>query len=909
MALHAAAANGNWSTAATWNQVTNTPTLHASTNLAIDTTNRFTGTFTAPNTTNACTGVLLYVTAAGTGGTVTVTLQESTVDTAAARTLNITALVANSWVYFRFATPYVFTTTGAGAYRFKVVAASPTGTSNAATDSGGTTYTFLATDDRAAVPASTDNVWIVGHNQATAITVTMDGTQTIGSGTDTTGLSRRTIGPAIVVQNSGLLTWDVAASATLTCRGNIIISASGELRIGTVASPYPSSFVGTLNFDENGTTTRYGLETYALGKLTLQGTPKTSTSLWKTTNVSGTGSTASPLVVTDSVDWTVGDEIMVCAYSSNATNYNESENKFIRVKNSATSYTLADTSGGAESALTHTHTAGAYVLNLQRNVIIKSTTTTESCYYMNENTTAGDVDIDWVRFETIGSTAATNKNGISLTTTTGVTADMDYSVVYRNLRAGINLIGASSALMTLTGNIVCNGGTGAQAGYTVTAGNKTFVDCFAVKNIGSGFNPNFSACTWTRCVAISNNTALGGGTTAGWAIGQTANKNIFNDCESHCNGSRSIGLSGASEIVANNFLSGTKGASAIDFVVGGGGVFIKAAFVNSNFGGATFVSGYLTMAGGSELSFHNLSDTANNHVWYTNTGIARSSGASLVDTTTKTAGNLAVRIAPEDLTIGFIWEFLIGIKANSAAQIVGFAQKNAAFGSSVCTVELFLPGSTVADATATLDNTTGSWQVFSLAASYNGSVGAFATVRITAKTATANAYVYFTDFYNGTNVLTGLQSWYNGKPTPVMTDLLGDPASVWAILTSTQSTAGTIGKLVVDNLNATVGSRASQASVDDIPTNAELATALAAADDAILAAIAALNNLSQANVRSAIGLASANLDERLDALPTAAENAAAVLSAAASDPIDANIQEVNDTVLVGDGSTTPWGPA
>lgn len=45
---------------------------------------------------------------------------------------------------------------------------------------------------------------------------------------------------------------------------------------------------------------------------------------------------------------------------------------------------------------------------------------------------------------------------------------------------------------------------------------------------------------------------------------------------------------------------------------------------------------------------------------------------------------------------------------------------------------------------------------------------------------------------------------------------------------------------------------ATQVSVDDLPTNAELATALAAADDAVLAAIAALNNLSAAAVNAEV---------------------------------------------------------
>lgn len=51
-------------------------------------------------------------------------------------------------------------------------------------------------------------------------------------------------------------------------------------------------------------------------------------------------------------------------------------------------------------------------------------------------------------------------------------------------------------------------------------------------------------------------------------------------------------------------------------------------------------------------------------------------------------------------------------------------------------------------------------------------------------------------------------------------------------------------------LDLILDARASQASVDDIPTNAELTAALGTADDAVLAAIAALNNLSAAQVNA-----------------------------------------------------------
>lgn len=58
--------------------------------------------------------------------------------------------------------------------------------------------------------------------------------------------------------------------------------------------------------------------------------------------------------------------------------------------------------------------------------------------------------------------------------------------------------------------------------------------------------------------------------------------------------------------------------------------------------------------------------------------------------------------------------------------------------------------------------------------------------------------------------------------------------AIWDALTSALTTVGSIGKLLVDNINATISSRASQTSVDDVPTNTELATALGTADDAVL---------------------------------------------------------------------------
>lgn len=96
-------------------------------------------------------------------------------------------------------------------------------------------------------------------------------------------------------------------------------------------------------------------------------------------------------------------------------------------------------------------------------------------------------------------------------------------------------------------------------------------------------------------------------------------------------------------------------------------------------------------------------------------------------------------------------------------------------------------------------------------------------------------------------------------------------------------------------LDLILDARSSQASVDDLPTTAELSTALGSADDAVLAAIAALNNLSSAGAQAA------------------AEAALAAYGAsifdASTDEVLANVKKVNNVVVTGDGQAgTEWGP-
>jgi hypothetical protein len=123
-------------------------------------------------------------------------------------------------------------------------------------------------------------------------------------------------------------------------------------------------------------------------------------------------------------------------------------------------------------------------------------------------------------------------------------------------------------------------------------------------------------------------------------------------------------------------------------------------------------------------------------------------------------------------------------------------------------------------------------------------------------------------------------------------DQLGDLASA-ADLATVDANVDSILEDTGTTLPATLGSPAGASLAADVAavktdTNAIKAVTDALPDDGALsslataASIAALNDLDASGVRAAVGLASANLDTQLGAIPTAAENADAVCDEALS---------------------------
>jgi len=846
MAYRIANSNTTLTSTTGWDTVTNTPTIHASTDITISGT-IYSGTYTAPNTSNYATGAAIMLRYCGyyTSGnqTITATLQQyngsTWADTTATATITSmptasTAYSVNTWVYFRWGIPYQFTTTSAGYYRIKITRGSSSNSPTARADSGGSNFAFMATDDRTGAIASTDDLLVLGHNYATTpITVTWDGTNTIGSGqgalVDIT--SSITLQAALYLGSYGTVTADTAASVTTTCYGNIVSAIGAVFNIGSSSTPYPSSYIFKWLFNP-GTTCDYSFRSFN-STLNFYGSPKSSVSLYKTTYSSGTGTDADPLIVSDSVDWNVGDEIVLFASSNNTTNYNEMEYRFIITKNSPTSYVLSNTLGGSENALTYTHT-NAWVLNIERNIVFSSTNSAKGWFnrFVNAPVTGnvqsnGNINLQWVRWQYMGRTAGGSPYyGGQFNDGTLSTANLDYCVFYANLYFDWYCSG-SITTKTHKGLIFCRKNTsGNYFLYMQNAANKTFEDCFYVDNYPSGGiftygSTNLFRRNYFNCIRRTS------GGFSGIALGITTNTR-FVDCETNCSASGLFLSSTTDTVTFENCSFGTKGYNdgfsvSGEFYANSSNGYTNVLFKNCSFGSPDLWSpvsttNYLSLLKGSEVKIHKKNGVDNAHFWWTPYGSAQSTGSGLSDTLVRTPGSLNVRIAPESTNPGFSWTFLIPASKNTTVSFSGYFLKNVAMGTSVCTVSLYLPGNPVEDATpdasATLnDNTSATWtgsavQSVNISSYYTGAVDGFATVEINAKSTTAGAYLYCADFFNSGDTVTlydklaGLSIWENAKPAPVLTalNLGGIAPAVWAVATSGLTAPGTTGKKLKDSL-------------------------------------------------------------------------------------------------------------
>lgn len=757
---------------------------------------------TAPNLVNAITGCWICVASAPTnGGNITVEIMESGVSKKTA-TIN-SADIQLGMNYVRFATSYTFATLTASAYTARVK--NTVGTSGTLrTAASGLWFQF--TYDTAGALGASDDLWIGGFNDAglTAKSITLTGTSNTWGSKATTGIGQttQTMGAALTIGSGGSMLFDTTASCTLTLKGSIWATAGGvfDMRPGSNKSVVSTLIIDSTALGDQGIFTA---TTGTGGQILTTG----ATYDIYTTYASGTGTAADPLIVQTGWDADVGDEIVL----GGGTDYSKNEVRYIKTRNSSTSFVLCTTPGGAEVALANSHTAGTYIANLTRNSIIKPLSTSLGWYGFLSSNTAGSMD--YTRCEYVDNSSS---KALSPAINAGTT--MDGLIMYKSPISGrqcLNL-GASgteqSATRTINGVVLYDtqgGNYSGQSGIGFSGtSNKTLTNCLhfngpASTSPGAFISLNLSSVnnTFSNCHSYGGNAS---NNAAGYAVGIfSSSGNTFNNCTINAARQNAVYLSTSSGNTFNSCNIGGIATNTVDIFTLSS-TLNQGLFDGCTFGSTTLLSNYLNQLEGSDIAFQNMDGSTSKHRWYTNHGSAWASGTGLTDTTVRTASSLALAIKPEDATNGFLTYLKIPANPSSQAGISGYMYRNATFSSGDLVIDLFLPGTLLTatpDATYTFPTTTGSWLPFNIHAYYSSSAARYATVRITAKTATAGAYAFLDDFYDAgtSNKVAGLDLWDAGHISPIMVqyDFSVVPSAVWGYADSnTQS--GTMGQRQVD---------------------------------------------------------------------------------------------------------------
>lgn len=745
------------------------PVLSTATNTNLSTSFQAAAALTAPNTTNKITGALFFLASKPSTGFITIEVRESGVSVVSGIADNADLKIGFN--YIRFTTPFQFTTTGAGAYVPYVKCSQTNGT--VGRDAGSLPFIGLTYDATGTVGA-TDDVMVAGFHDSgmTTQTWTLTGTtNSWGSGLskNPSATLTRYLGMATTVCNGGTLKFDTAADCKLTQYGNVWAYVGGvfDMRPG-------ASSVSTLSFvnDADGDfalMTAYGL--YAGDVLTTGTTVSVAA-----TYSSGAGTAASPAIFTAPHGFNVDDELVI----GWGGDYAKNEVRFVISTPTTSQVVWSTTVGGAEAALTHTHTGSRPVCNMTRNSIVTTTDTVKgsSVYNGNANLSGTTVDFSYTRFEYTNCLSGRGIQPTSLYTAT----PMDGMVVYKNSAAGRTSVSVTGSITETIQDIVLFNTRGsnysAQSGIALSgASRKTLNNIYHYGEPSSTTNcAGISISnTSTSCVVdgFYSSGANAGNSAAGYALGIYGSGHSLNNVV--IDGARSQGVildAGLGNEITNSTF-GTAMTNTKDITISAS-VLTKANFLSCSFGSATLLSGYLTALPGTDIGFQDMDGNTSKHRWYTNTGSYWSSGTGLTETTVRTASSLALAIKPEDASTGTS-DFIMKVPANPASQVTfyGYIYRNGTFSSGDIIVDLFLPGTlttSTPDATYTLPTTTGSWLPFLVNAYYSGSVARYAKIRITAKTATAGAFCFLDDIYDaGTgNKVAGLDLWDAGHISPIL---------------------------------------------------------------------------------------------------------------------------------------------
>lgn len=508
MATLLSTSNGNWTSSSTWKTADSTSLLDnvsnaASTSVSAQNSSSF--------TTGAITieGIALQIRdrSSSLGGTLTVSLYNvsSTIDvTGTSVTVNVNDLpdtynITNNrgmgWVYFKFSSPV--TLLAATNYAVRVVTSVNASVNIYA--STGTNWSRALVTSTTAAPAASDIMIIsgvhTGQGTNSTTTVTMDNTTATAFGN-------------VYVGVKGTLTYGTSTSTNYNLRltGNLFITSEGTFNMGTSLSLIPSSSTATLEFNVSSSG-QYGIFLSG-GTFNAYGQPKTQyVRLSADAAVSATTLTLS----STPTSWNNGDTIGITSTTITPT---QAEVRTLSANVTGTSATvssgLTNAHGGNSTTLVQAH-----VVNLTRNVIIKSVSATLTSH-MQITGTNTSANISDVLFLMMGSTTATTPAiGIA---TSGSSRNLNFtmtnSVMYQStilassLGFNVSRNGLTSPISyTFTNNVVW--GTGGNGFSNVSSSafvTKNTNGTLFIRNTGVSYSDITASAD---NIVVSNSSATG----------------------------------------------------------------------------------------------------------------------------------------------------------------------------------------------------------------------------------------------------------------------------------------------------------------------------------------------------------------------------------------------------------------
>ncbi len=392
MATLISKADGNFTASATWGLVSGIGELDVLTAQQATSTSSDLDSATFSPGAITVDGVALRTGDYGTrSGTFTVTLRNSTDGTdVASVTCNVTDIPEQSWVFFKFGSSQLLE----AGKNYLIRTRSATNAINLYRDGTTNNWCRMLRTTTEQAPAAGDKLILVKEITAAATvttrTVTMDNTNNTSFGPTISG------GPphGLHIGAGALLSFGTtgATNYQLKMKGVLYIAYQGELRMGNVTTPIPSTSTALLQFDQVSNVDS-GVRCY--GTWTAHGAAKNP---WTRLNAAA-ASAQSVLSVVSTTGWQANDTLVVGTHQPSS---DQNEERLISTVDSATQVTAA-------SNLTYSHEGAtaetaSYVLNLTRNVQVFGHSTSVYAQHSIRATSmangrAGTCDLKYVYFK------------------------------------------------------------------------------------------------------------------------------------------------------------------------------------------------------------------------------------------------------------------------------------------------------------------------------------------------------------------------------------------------------------------------------------------------------------------------------------------------------------------------------